>query len=360
MRGEILARRLALFRTPRPRREARLLRARLRSRSVLARALWPWRPAIDQVRGEVLARRLALLRTPRPGRERRRWRSRACTRPGPVRGFGARRLPANEVRREIAARQWRRTVRRIFAAGNRPKQAGRPLQPFHFGRRQVAVLACLETRVTDRAEPDAAQPHHRVPDGVAHVAHLPRPAFANHEGDDRLVLAGTKPRFRQPHGGGSRPLAVERDPAPQTFDAAVVRYAAHLRVILAFHLVAWMQQALGQRAVVGEDQQALGVVIQPTDRVHVLADVGDEIDDRRPLLGVLPCRHVAPRLVQQDVAVLGGHMDARAIHADVVGGRVRLRAERGDRGAVDRHAAVGDQLFGRPSRGDARRGEDLL
>jgi hypothetical protein len=222
------------------------------------------------------------------------------------------------------------------------------------------MLAHLERSIGDRAEPHALQPHHRVADGVAHVAHLPRAPLVQRNRHERLVLARAEAGLDQPHHGGRGPAAPNHHAAPQPLERAVVGHAADACGVLALDLVARVQQARREVAVVGEQQQAFRVVVEPAHRVDVLPHAWQQVEDGRPALRVLPRRHVATRLVEQDVAVARGHAHALAVDADVVAGRIGSRAQLEHGDAVHRHPAVHDQRFRRAPRGDAGGGENLL
>jgi len=222
------------------------------------------------------------------------------------------------------------------------------------------VFAHLEHPVDDRAEPHAFQADHRVADGVAHIPDLPRAPFVQRDRNQRLVLARAQAGVDDAHDGGRRPTAPDHHAAPQTLELALVRHAAQPRVVFALDLVARVEQARREFPVVGEQQQAFRVVIEAPDGVDVLAHLRQQVEHRRPALGVLPRRHVPARLVEQDVAVPRRHPHALAVHSDVVAGRVGPRAEFQDGDAVHRHPAVHDQCFRRAPRRDAGGGEDLL
>ena len=222
------------------------------------------------------------------------------------------------------------------------------------------MLTDLERPVDDRSEPHALQPHHRVAHGVAHVADLPRPPLVQRNRHQRLILARAEARVDETDHGWGRAAALDGHAAAQPLEGVVAGHATDPGVVLAFHFVARVQQAGREVAVVGEQQQALRVVVEAANRVDVLAHVGQQVEDRRPLLGVLPGGHVAARLVEQDVPVARGDADPLPVHADVVASGVCPRAKFLDRHAVDRHAAVQDERFGGPPRGDAGGGEDLL
>ena len=197
-------------------------------------------------------------------------------------------------------------------------------------------------------------------DGLAHGPDLPRPPLVQREGKQRLVLARAEPGIDDAHDGGRGSTALDHDAAPEALELTFLGHAADARVVLAFDLVAGMEQARRELPVVGEQQQALRVVVEPAHRVDVLAHLRQQVQHRRPALGILPRGHVPARLVQQDVAVARRHAHALAVHADVVAGRVGSGAQFEDGGPVHRHPAVHNQRLRRAPRRDAGGGEDLL
>jgi len=113
------------------------------------------------------------------------------------------------------------------------------------------MLADLERAIDDRPEPHALQPHHGVADGLAHVADLPCAAFVQGDRHQRLIFARAQAGLDQPHRGGRGPAAPNHHAAPQPLERAVVGHAAHACVVLAFDLVARVQQARREVPVVG-------------------------------------------------------------------------------------------------------------
>ena len=222
------------------------------------------------------------------------------------------------------------------------------------------MLAHLQRPIGDRAESHALQPDDRVADGLAHVAHLAGAPLVQRDRHQRLVLARAEPGVDEADDGGRRPPAPECHPAAQPLEGALVGHAAYAGVVLALDLVTRVQQARGEVAVVGEQQQALGVVVEAAYRIDVLVHVRQQVQDRGPLLGVLPRRHVAARLVEEDVAVARGDAHALAVDANVVSGRVGPRAQLAHRLAVHRHPALQDQRFGGAPGCHTGGGEDLL
>jgi hypothetical protein len=82
--------------------------------------------------------------------------------------------------------------------------------------------------------------------------------------------------------------------------------------------VARVGQPVRELAVVREEQQALGVVVQPADRVEPRAQVGYEVEDTPPTPGILPGGQVPGRLVEQDVTLGLGAADLPAVDRDPV------------------------------------------
>ena len=132
-----------------------------------------------------------------------------------------------------------------------------------------------------------------------------------------------------------------------------VRNAEDARFVHACDAVAGMRETGRQVAVVGQEQQTLGVVIQAPDRIHVFFDPTDQVDDCRTTLRIRPRRHVAARLVQQQVAMVFRQPDPASVDADVVARRVGLRAQLADGAAVHGDAAFEHEPLGGAARGNA-------
>jgi hypothetical protein len=180
------------------------------------------------------------------------------------------------------------------------------------------MRADLEGGIADRSEAHPLQPHDRMADGFTHQAHLAGPAFMQHNRHERLIAAGAEARGHHARVRRRGAPAINCHSAPQLSQRVLARLAAHAGVVLAFDLVARVEQPLGERPVVGEQQQALGVVVEAAHRVDVLADVGQQVEDGRTALRVPARRDVAARLVQQDVAVADRDADALTVDADLV------------------------------------------
>ena len=121
----------------------------------------------------------------------------------------------------------------------------------------------------------------------------------------------------------------------------IVHIAAHADLIVLFDLVARMGQAVDQIAVVGQQQQALGVVVETADRHDARTAAAHEIRDRFAAALILERGDVAARLVQHEVALFLASAERTAVHHDLVAAQIRLVADR-RRAAVHGHSAVRD------------------
>ena len=106
---------------------------------------------------------------------------------------------------------------------------------------------------------------------------------------------------------------LELDAIAQLLQHLGADRAVHAHRVLAFHLVGGMHQAIGKRAVVGEQQQATGIDIETSD-----ADPASLVQTRQLLV-----HRVAPLRVgsRADFA------DRLVIHKDLRAGHVALQAQ---------------------------------
>ena len=136
--------------------------------------------------------------------------------------------------------------------------------------------------------------------GFEHAAHLAIAPFANRDREHAVSIG--PPFVQQRHVGGQRPAPVERDAAAQALDGLVIGHRLHVRLVGALHAVARMRQLRREIAVVGQEQQPLGVVVEATHGIDVLPDAAKQIDHCRPPLWIGSRGDVTRRLVEQDVA----------------------------------------------------------
>ena len=153
-------------------------------------------------------------------------------------------------------------------------------------------------------------------DGLAHPPDLAVAALVDRDAQH--------PRARLGHLRRRRRAVVELDAVAQpAHRPRRHRTAADRGQVLLVDAVAGVGDAVGQLAVVGQQQQPLGVGVEPADGEHPWLG-GDELDDRRPSVGVACGGHHATRLVQQVVDEAGLGADRRTVDLDeVVSGSTR-------------------------------------
>ena len=227
---------------------------------------------------------------------------------------------------------------------------GRPGQGAHLGGLEGPPRARLEAVVGEGPDAGAHQTAHGVADGLAHAADLAVAALV----DDDAQHAGGD----DAHRGRRRPAVVEVHPQSQAPQGPRCGGAVHLDEVLLLHPEGRMGEALGQGAVVGEDEQPFAVGVEPPHREDARF-VGHELDHGGPVLRVVRGRDHPSRLVQEVVDQPGQHGQDHAVETDLVDGDVDTATELGPF-AVDRHPSPGDQLFTGPPAPQADAGQDFL
>ena len=151
----------------------------------------------------------------------------------------------------------------------------------HFVGRQLPPLARLQPAIGDRTDPRPLQRLHRVADGFAHPAHLPVAPFPDrqHAATPSRVAAAVPLQQHRPSAGSVRRPSSGM-PFRSRSSASLVRHAGDARLVRALDAVPRVRQPRGEVAVVGQQQQALGVVVEPPDRIDVLAHAAEQIDHR--------------------------------------------------------------------------------
>ena len=194
--------------------------------------------------------------------------------------------------------------------------------------------------------------------GLAHAAHLPVTPFTNsdhkHAGTIALVEIEQRNLRRQ------RPFTFEWDAFAKQFDGMLVWHAGHVGFIGSLDAVSRMHEHCREVAVVGEQQQPLGVIVEPAYRVDVLTHATQQIDNRCTALWIRSGSDVSDRFVEQNIAKPFWGPDAPAVYANVIQRRGDLRAHLAYAEAIHGDAALGNQSFGGSAGGNASQGEDFL
>lgn len=161
-------------------------------------------------------------------------------------------------------------------------------------------------------------------------------------------------------GAGRRRAVLEFHAPAQAGDLVVIDDSFDLGVIALQHAGTRMHQPVGQGAVVREQQQPLGVIVEPADGIEPPSDVADEIHHRRAPLRIVQRGDEAGGLVEHEIDRGRLKPEQFAVDFDVIALRVGLGAQLGDNPAVDGDAAVRDQRFRLAARRDPRLGNEFL
>ena len=110
-------------------------------------------------------------------------------------------------------------------------------------------------------------------------------------------------------------------------------------------MAAGVHDAIGEVAVVGQQQQSLRVLVQPSHRVDTLFHVLQQIHHTPPVQFVRSCGHIAPWFVQHQIAILFLSGQIHPFTAD--GNQVCQRSlvPQLDRVTVQLYFSGRDQLF---------------
>ena len=111
--------------------------------------------------------------------------------------------------------------------------------------------------------------------------------------------------------GGTRRAVAQHDPAPERLEGLGIGNPLDLDEIRPGVLVPRVGEPVGQRAVVGQEEQPFAVAIEPADRVD--ARDAHEVLEGRPALGVGELAEDVVGLEEGEVAVPAGRT-AHRIH----------------------------------------------
>jgi len=164
-------------------------------------------------------------------------------------------------------------------------------------------------------------------DGFAHPPDLAVASLADdylqRSGVLCLVVAG---QFHPRRGGDA---VIEGYAHPQPVELFLARPAGDGGYICLVDPVTGMGQGVGKLAVVGHEEQSLGVVIQPPHRVEADGDGGDKIGHRFSAARVAESGNNAAGFIQQHVYFFFASQRP-AIDGDDVPPRLHFGAEFGD------------------------------
>ena len=131
---------------------------------------------------------------------------------------------------------------------------------FRFGQR--APLTRTQIAKFQRANFRAHQPRHRMPEHPGNPADLTLATFVHR---DRQMCVG-RIAIDNMHFGGQRWAVIQHDAALPHRPLLIAQFAAHRYVVDFRVFIARMSQFLREIAVVGHQDEASAVRIQPPDR----------------------------------------------------------------------------------------------
>jgi len=168
------------------------------------------------------------------------------------------------------------------------------LEPLHFRTSQVAHPAGVQALIRKEGNPHALQLYHSLANALKHAPHLMVAAF--HQGN-------FKPGLVIPSEGanlaGLRPSAIKRDAGLEFGNTIGVRPAFQLHLVSPGNRRRSRHQEIGQLAIIGQDQQSGGVIVQSPHRIDALLDSLHQRHHGGAALWVFYRGNVTDRLVDE-------------------------------------------------------------
>lgn len=220
-----------------------------------------------------------------------------------------------------------------------------------FARCQIAPGAQCQSGDRERTDANATEPFDRNADRFHHAADdVIGPFVDDHRQDQALGSLAQDAELPR-----NDAMALDNDAVLDALQCHVGRSRQRQDLIVLIEFVPRMHHPVGNVAVVGQEEESLGITVEATDRIDPLRHV-DELHDGPAVALVLRRGDVAARFVENDITRSLGPQEF-AVDADLGANRIGFCAEFGYNIAVDSDAPLGDQGFGDPARGDSARGE---
>src|SRR3954468_17972256 len=204
----------------------------------------------------------------------------------------------------VDASRWSRSSASSWMA---PRMARTATSQLH-GREQLADLgpgehppaALPQVAEVDRAHLDAHQPLDRVTDRLQRPPDHVLASLVQHDLDEGLPRLGVD----QPEAVHAYRSVLDLDAPPQRLADVARGRAGPLGEVGLRHGVRRVLQPVRQLSVVGEQDQALGLGVQPPDVEQPLRPLADEVAQRGTAALVAHGRHHPGRLVERHVRLL--------------------------------------------------------
>jgi hypothetical protein len=141
----------------------------------------------------------------------------------------------------------------------------------------------------------------------------------------------------------------EADAPSESLECVRRRAAVDLHLVDTLDGLLAGDESCGERAVVGHEEKAARLQVEPADRIEPLRHTAHEIADGGTALGIRHGGDDTARLVQQDGEPRPGRVETLAVDADDVALWIGTGAELTHDLPVDRDTARRDELLGVPA-----------
>jgi hypothetical protein len=226
-------------------------------------------------------------------------------------------------------------------------------QPVQLLLGQLAPIAHSQIMERQRRKRDSLQLVDLVAERLDHAMDLAMLALVDRDAEPGVLALARQDLDLGRHRHGA---IVERDAVPQRLDLFAAELGVHLDVIGLGDVVARGEQPRRQIAIVGQEQDAFGVEVEPTDRFDRHRQVRQVVHHRRAATVIGHRGDASLGLIEQDIEVVERH-HRFAVDQHLVAVGVDLGPEHRHDGTVDLDATGDDQFFGLAARCDARGGK---
>ncbi len=214
--------------------------------------------------------------------------------------------------------------------------------------------AGLDTGDRQRTDADAAEALDGDADRVHHPAHQVIDTLVDDDFENQALgrFANDTNLFRHDS------LAFDHDAVSDSLQGRFGRPAEREYLVLLVELVPGMHDAIRDITIIGQQQQALRVAIEPADRINAFRDL-HEIHHRAAIALIFDGRDVSARFVEQNVTWPLRLKDS-AIDTNDGSDWVGLRTKLSHDHAVDIDPPSTDQFLGITPRAHASGGQNTL
>jgi hypothetical protein len=140
---------------------------------------------------------------------------------------------------------------------------------------QLAPFAGRKAAVMNWPYPDACEGQHRVVKREKHAADLAIATFMDADIQDARVVGGIE--FHKPDVRGRCYAIIQLDTALELLDGSVKDSSPHHGSVSLRDFMAGMGEEFRKVPIIGEDQEARGVGIQPSHRIQSYGNVLDKL-----------------------------------------------------------------------------------